>query len=159
MKRFALIILLFMVLVSCRHEQGVIGDKDVTLLLDRQIIGAIQWSGDGKYGAFDENGRIWLLDLMKPAGNDNPSALTEIGALALTPGWSPDSRFIIFAYKKDRQNRKEPTNIWALSLDGKEFRQLTFFEKDVREPVWISGDTLIFKDASYRLYKMKIAIK
>jgi len=156
MKQFSLLILLLLLLISCRQEQGVIEDKNVTVLSGSSIIGAIRWSGDGKYGVYDENGRVWLLDLTKPIGEDNPYLLTGTASLALTPSWSPDSKNVIFAYKKDRQNRKEPTNIWMLNLNRKELRQLTFFTKDVREPEWLPGDTLIFKDASYRLYSMKI---
>jgi len=151
-QNFFIIFLIVLSFISCSKEQGIIEGDNVKLISGKAIVGFIRWSKDGKYGVYDEYGRIWLLNLNKPIGKDNPVALTNEKALAITPSWSLDSKYIVFSYKPNREDRETPTNIWMMSIDGNVFKQLTFFDKDVREPEWIDEKTLSFKDASYRLY-------
>ncbi len=151
-QNFFIIFLIVFSFISCSKEQGIIEGDNVKLISSKAIVGFIRWSQDGKYGVYDEYGRIWLLNLNKPIGKDNPEPLTDEKALAITPSWSLDSKSIVFSYKANREDRETPTNIWIMSIDRKIFKQLTFFDKDVREPQWIDENTLSFKDASYRLY-------
>jgi Tol biopolymer transport system component len=72
--------------------------------------------------------------------------LTKDHALALSPAWSPDSRFIYFS-----SSRGGTLNIWKIAVDGSELRQITAGEGDDAE-LDVSGDgkRLIF--ATSRLH-------
>ncbi len=69
--------------------------------------------------------------------------LTNDHALALSPAWSPDSRFIYFS-----SSRGGTLNIWKIAADGSGLRQITAGEGDDAE-LDVSGDgkRLIFATA------------
>ncbi len=72
--------------------------------------------------------------------------LTKDSALALSPAWSPDSRFVYFS-----SSRGGTLNIWKIAVDGSGLRQITAGEGDDAE-LDVSGDgkRLIF--ATVRLH-------
>jgi Tol biopolymer transport system component len=66
--------------------------------------------------------------------------LTKDQALALSPAWAPDSRFIYFA-----SSRGGTLNIWKIGVDGKRLRQITAGEGDDAElDVSSDGKRLVF---------------
>jgi eukaryotic-like serine/threonine-protein kinase len=69
--------------------------------------------------------------------------LTNDHALALSPAWSPDSRFIYFS-----SSRGGTLNIWKIAADGSALRQITAGEGDDAElDVSSDGKRLIFATA------------
>ena len=69
--------------------------------------------------------------------------LTNDHALALSPAWSPDSRFIYFS-----SSRGGTLNIWKIAADGRGLRQITAGEGDDAElDVSSDGKRLIFATA------------
>ncbi|TMB59652.1 MAG: hypothetical protein E6J49_14520, partial [Chloroflexi bacterium] len=63
------------------------------------------------------------------------------------PRWSPDGRMVAFASdrnaQEDEKTKKKPKNLFVLSLDGGEARQLTTFSDDCGDPMWSPDGTRI----------------
>jgi len=98
---------------------------------------------------------IWLVPF---DGSKEATRFTSGSGQDAQPRWSPDGRTLAFlsdrgvpAEKADGKGKKgKPKNVFVLSLDGGEARQLTTFEDDCGDIVWSpDGRRLAFtlKDA------------
>jgi len=95
---------------------------------------------------------IWLVPF---DGSREAVRLTSGAGQDLHPRWSPDSRTIAFlsdraALEKGDGKKRKPKNVFVLSLDGGEARQLTSFDDDCADIAWSpDGRRLAFtvKDA------------
>ncbi len=87
------------------------------------------FSPDGREIAFIErtNGPYGELEVADLASG-KVQQLTNDGALALSPAWSPDSRFIYFA-----SSRGGTMNIWKIAAGGGEPQQITSGQGDDAE--------------------------
>jgi len=72
------------------------------------------------------------------------------------PRWSPDGQYITF-----ESNRRGNWDIYLMTADGQDVRQLTTGEADDRFPTWHpSGDRLLFssdRSGALQLYELEIA--
>ncbi|MDO8506875.1 MAG: S9 family peptidase, partial [Candidatus Limnocylindria bacterium] len=80
---------------------------------------------------------IWLV----PADGDAPGARFTSGpGQDALPRWSPDGRTLAFVSDRnepaDDAKKSKPKNIFTLSLEGGEARQLTSFQEDCGDLVW-----------------------
>ena len=60
----------------------------------------------------------------------------ENGALFRDPAFSPDGKNIVYAYKKERQNREVSEELWIMDSDGTNRRQLTTYPKEDKTAEW-----------------------
>ena len=129
-------------------------------LYDFRFVADAQISPDGKRVAYvvrtvdrEKNtyrSGIWLVPFEGGAG----TRLTAGPGQDALPRWSPDGRSLAFASDRaatsDDPKKRKPKNIFVLSLDGGEARQLTTGEEDCGELAWSpDGKRLAFtrKDA------------
>jgi eukaryotic-like serine/threonine-protein kinase len=96
----------------------------------RMVAFAIRHVNSGPYG------ELGVADV----STGKVRVLTKDQALALSPAWAPDSRFIYFA-----SSRGGTLNIWKIGVDGKRLRQITAGEGDDAElDVSSDGKRLVF---------------
>jgi len=129
-------------------------------LYDFRFVADAQISPDGKRVAYvvrtvdrEKNtyrSGIWLVPFEGGAG----TRLTAGPGQDALPRWSPDGRSLAFASDRaatsDDPKKRKPKNVFVLSLDGGEARQLTTGEEDCGELAWSpDGKRLAFtrKDA------------
>ncbi len=100
-------------------------------------------------GRFDYDGNdiragLWIIS----TGGGEPRALTVDEARDAFPKWSPDGRRVAFLSNRSglrRGRRGAPMQLWVVTPDGGEPRQLTSFEAGVSQPAWSAdGRTLAF---------------
>jgi len=82
--------------------------------------------------ASEKNGHlrfeIYVLDL---EGRE-PRRLTDLGARAWNPDWSPDGQNIVFTYAPTEEDR----DIYVLDFDGSNMTQLTRSDGEDDYPRW-----------------------
>ncbi len=104
------------------------------------------FSRDGRRLAFalrytGPRGDLAVVDI----GSGQVRLLTEGGALALTPAWSPDDRFVYFA-----SYRSGAMNIWKIASGGGQPEQVTSGQGDDAEmDLSLDGKRLLF--STYRV--------
>jgi dipeptidyl aminopeptidase/acylaminoacyl peptidase len=81
---------------------------------------------------------IWLVP---SDGSRNAVQLTFGSGQDTLPRWSPDGRSLAFvsdraAPEKTEGKKRKPKNVFVLSLDGGEARQLTSFDDDCGDLIW-----------------------
>jgi len=76
------------------------------------------------------NYEIWK---MKPG--KSAIKLTNHPMLDGHPNWSPDSQYILFESNRDGG----VTNIWKMNSNGENLKQLTYFERGAKKPVWFTN--------------------
>jgi dipeptidyl aminopeptidase/acylaminoacyl peptidase len=131
-------------------------------LYDFRFLTDAQLSPDGERVAFavrtvtpERDGygsAIWLVPF---DGSAEAARLTNGPGQDTLPRWSPDARTLAFvsdraAPEKTDGKKRKPKNIFVLSLDGGEARQLTAFDDDCGDIAWSpDGRRLAFtvKDA------------
>jgi eukaryotic-like serine/threonine-protein kinase len=101
----------------------------------RMVAVALRWDGGGPYSD------LGVADV----STGKVRQLTHEFALALSPAWSPDNRFIYFA-----SSRGGTLNIWKIGADGSGLRQVTAGEGDDVE-LDVSGDGKRMVFATMRL--------
>lgn len=101
-------------------------------------------AGRFDYDANEIRAELWIV----PTGGGDSVPLTTADGRDGSPRWSPDRRWVAFLSNRSgrRQGRKlAPMQLWVVSADGGEPRQLTSFEAGVSQPVWSpDGRTLAF---------------
>ena len=80
---------------------------------------------------------IWVVPF---EGSTSGTRLTYGSGQDALPRWSPDGRFLAFASDRNAPagdpKKRKPKNLFVLSLDGGEARQLTTFEDDCGDLAW-----------------------
>lgn len=97
----------------------------------------------------DVNSDIYLIS----ADGENPINLTNHTASDRYGSWSPDGKQILF-----ESNRNGNFELYVLSLETKELRQLTFNESNDIQGDWSSNNEIVFssnRDGDYEIYVMK----
>lgn len=84
---------------------------------------------------------IWLA----PVGKGEPRQLTADGHKDRHPRWSPDGKHLLF-----ESNRAGGNQLFVLSLDGGEAKQLTTISSEAGDAIWSrDGSTIAFVSAVY----------
>ena len=94
------------------------------------------WSPDGARIAYVLGADLWTV---RPDGTE-PKRVTS-GFAALSPSWSPDSRWIAFA-RPDAAGR--PDDLWAAAADGSRCVRLTWDPAGEWDPCWAPDGRLYF---------------
>lgn len=111
-------------------------------LLSVKSVGGLKLSPNGQTVAYSvsvidkktgkSNSDIWLLDLGRGA---EPKQLTTSSASDSEPAWTPDGKSIVFVSR-----RSGTAQIWQISVDGGEARQITNLPIDVTNGPVVSPD-------------------
>jgi dipeptidyl aminopeptidase/acylaminoacyl peptidase len=86
-------------------------------------------------------GHLWMLRGKERVGRGRPSGLlsaeqfTQGEVRDLSPRWSPDGSRIAFI-RKSLEKKEDPPQVFIISADGGEARQLTAFEKGAECAEW-----------------------
>lgn len=99
---------------------------------DGQMV-AFAWTRGFELGGFN----IFIMDVAKR----QPVQLTENSGVNENPWWAPDNLHIVYSSKRENArgtNRANATQIYTVTLDGKNPRKLTS-EGNNMQPVWVSG--------------------
>jgi dipeptidyl aminopeptidase/acylaminoacyl peptidase len=71
------------------------------------------------------------------------------GPRDLAPAWSPDGRMVAFLRVMEKDGKPQPAQIYLMSMDGGEARQLTEMKKGAGAPVWSpDGRTIAFSTST-----------
>jgi len=96
------------------------------------------------YDSNEIRGVLWVV----PIGGGPPTPITADDSRDTTPKWSPDGRSIAFLSNRSGKRRgwkRAPLQLWVMSADGGEGRQLTAFRVGVSEFAWSpDGRTIAF---------------
>ena len=109
-------------------------------------VGAPQVSPDGKWVAYsvsrycsESEKRVGDIFLVSFTGGE-PRQLTSSGGAESGYSWSPDSSTVVFAAKRDDD---EKSQLYAIKIDGGEARRLTNQETGASAPWWSPDGRLI----------------
>jgi dipeptidyl aminopeptidase/acylaminoacyl peptidase len=90
------------------------------------------------------NTALWIV----PLSGGAPRQLTA-GPHDSSPRWSPDGKRIAFLRAVERDGRPQPPQLFLLSMEGGEGRQITDLPKGVSNPVWSpDGRTIAFSSTT-----------
>ena len=125
--------------------------EDVWLM---KRVGAPSVSPDGRWAVFavlepsyDEKAQVTDLWLVSTAGDAPPRKLTAHKGRESAPDWSPDSRKIAFAARRDGDDSDQ---IYLLDLSGGDAVRLTNLVNGARAPVFSpNGRSIAFVSSSY----------
>ncbi len=116
------------------------------LTFDQEMMGFPCWSPDGRHLAFEMKRGDDTHIAVIPRGGGAPVQLTFERGQSWPSGWSPDGGKIAFAGLRDGV-----WNIWWVSRDGKEQKQVTNYTKPnsyVRYPAWSPrGNQIVYEYA------------
>lgn len=115
------------------------------------------WSPDGTQLAFisDRSGSPHLYK-MSVEGDAEPERLTYSGTFVSSPAWSPRGDWIAYSARVPRLGFQ----IFAISPDGLELRQLTNVRSDNESPTWSPDGALIAfnsnRSGRHQIYRMAV---
>jgi dipeptidyl aminopeptidase/acylaminoacyl peptidase len=145
MRRFAPLLLTILCALPLSAQTRSITETD---LYEFKWIAAPQMSPDGSRIAFarvevDAKHKEYLTSLwIVPVAGGAPRQLT-FGKRDSNPTWSPDGKTLAFVRAVERDGKAQPPQIYLLSMEGGEPRQLTELPKGASGPVWSHDGTKI----------------
>ena len=119
---------------------------------DDRIVFAVDEKQDGNY-------EIMMVELEGHSLN-NPSVIAPHEASDYDPAISPDGSRIIFS-----STRSGNSDIWVMSSDGADVRQITFHPMADRRPQWLDNENIVFQsnrivnndnNPKWNIYKMAV---
>lgn len=140
------------------------GTKEETIENERGISGfythSPAWSPDGKKMAYGTRGGVWIANTdgtnaVLLAGQENPNLwdrnLIEGGKSVID--WSPDGNQIVLVMK---DTETTPYQIWIMDVDGSNLQQLTYDQRDKRNPQFSPDGTRILYEAESKVFVERI---
>lgn len=127
---------------------------EALFLMER--VGSPAVSPDGKWvvvpvtePAYDEKKEVADLWIVPVDGSARPRRLTSTRAAENSPAWSPDSRQVAFA---SRREDDEVAQIYVIDVaGGGEARRITAAPLAARSPVWSpDGQSILYQAPSYK---------
>ena len=91
---------------------------------------AVSPAGDLAYS----NNRTGNYDVWIKSDGEEPRQLTDHPGLDAKPAWAPDGSALLF-----ESTRSGASNLWRISVQGKETVQVTDLKQGARAPVWFHG--------------------